>query len=103
MGRTENNQMQIKNSLQQTHHCIVMASLLLTPLVKALPWFGYLDGVAGWSQSVWVDGPSPAEQTLSSGDVSYDKEFLMTSWAAWRGSDVLELEWLPLSFITQPK
>lgn len=80
-----------------------MASLLLTPLVKALPRLGYLDGAAGWRRSVWVDGPSPAEQTLSSGDVSYDKEFLVTSWAAWRGSDVLELEWLPLSFITQLK
>lgn len=84
MGRTANNQMQIKNSLEQTHHCIVMASLLLTPLVKALPRFGCLDGVAGWRWSVWEDGPAPAEHTLSSGDVSYDKEFLVTSWAAWR-------------------
>lgn len=49
MGRTANNQMQIKNSLQQMHYCIVMASLLLTRLVKALP----LVWLFGWSS--WVE------------------------------------------------
>lgn len=49
MSRTANNQMQIKNSLQQTHYCIVMASLLLTRLVKVLP----LVWLFGWSS--WVE------------------------------------------------
>ena len=66
-------------------------------------WFGYLDEVAGWRQSVWVDGCFPVEQTLSFGDFPYDKEFLVTSWAAWRWSDVLKLELLPLHFITEQK
>lgn len=48
-------------------------------------------------------GHLPAEQTRSSGDAPYDKEFLVTSWAAWRQSDVLDLELLPLRFITWPK
>jgi len=38
MGRTANNQMQIKNSLQQMLYCIVMASLLLTPISQCTPF-----------------------------------------------------------------
>lgn len=52
---------------------------------------------------MWVDGHFPAEQMLSSGDVPYDKEFLVTSWAARCWSDMLKLELLPLRFITPPK
>lgn len=47
--------MQIKNSLQQTHYCIVMASLLLTRLVKALPLV-WLFGWNSWVEMVCVGG-----------------------------------------------
>lgn len=51
LGRTANIQMQIKNSLQQTHYCIVMASLLLTPINQSTPF-----GLVIWTEKLGGEG-----------------------------------------------
>lgn len=100
MRRTANNQMQITHSLQQTHYCIVIASLPLTRLVKALPLVWFL-GWRSWVETGCVGGwpLSRRANTLLRGrplrqGIPHD---IMGC------SDVLELELLPLHLYNTAK
>lgn len=100
MRRTANNQMQITYSLQPTHYCIVIASLLLTRLVKALPLV-WLFGWSSWVETECVGGwPFSSRANTLLGGRPLRQGIPPDIMGC---SDVLELELLPLHLYNTAK